>query len=90
MTVACFIMFALSREDEAAVEQSPDTRTAGRAMFDGAGPPGHTPFRSSRFMPAADEMDHSQVSLLSPVISLPKSMRWHEMSPSIGDKNSLS
>ena len=88
MQVTCFTLLALSRRDEAAVEQSPDTRAAGRAVFDGMGPPGHTPFRSSRFMPAADEMDNSQVSLL--FVSLPKGMRLHGTSPSIGDKNGLS
>ena len=87
MQVTCFTLLALCRRDEAAAEQSPDTRAVGRAIFDGTGPPGHTPFRSSRFMPAADEMDNSQVSLL--VISLPKGMRLHGTSPSIGYKNSL-
>ena len=73
------------------MEQPPETCAAGRAVTDGMGAPGHTPFRSSRFMPAADDMDNSQVTLLSSVISLPKSMRLHGRSPSIGGaKSSLS
>lgn len=52
-----------SRE-HAAAESSPaaGTRAAGRAMFDSAGPPGHTPFRSSRFMASAEESEDPQVS----------------------------
>ncbi|CAL5230062.1 g13513 [Coccomyxa viridis] len=48
---------ASDRRKHAEAESSPaaEARAAGRVMFDSAGPPGHTPFRSSRFVaPAKD------------------------------------
>ena len=52
-----------SREHTAADSfPAADTRAEGRAMFDSAGPPGHTPFRSSRCMAPAEEAEDPQVS----------------------------
>ncbi len=56
---------ALRSGNHAILEDSPasEPRVVGRVIFDSAGPPGHTPFRSSRFMPPADDSEDPQVNL---------------------------
>ena len=52
--------------DHAAAERSPaaEMQAPGRVMFDSAGPPGHTPFCSSRFMAPAEDSGDPQVGHL--------------------------
>ena len=38
-----------------------EAHAAGGAAFETTGPPGHTPFRSSRFMPPAEDSGDGQV-----------------------------
>ena len=47
---------------------SEEARKAGGAACDSMGPPGHTPFRSSRFMPPGEDSGDGQVS---PVLRSP-------------------
>ena len=39
-----------------------EAHAAGGAAFDTMGPPGHTPFRSSRFMPPPNDSGDGQVN----------------------------
>ena len=55
-----------SREHAAAdVSPAAEPQAAGRVMFDSAGPPGHTPFRSSRFVAPAEDSEELQVTHLA-------------------------
>ena len=81
-------LVVLFSREHADADSSPAAkpRATARVMFDSAGPPGHTPFRSSRFVTPAEDSEELQVSHL---ISVPLSISQAPASKFICASSSL-